>query len=527
MQTRTILYILSVILILLGGVMAVPVLLALLDRGPDLLALALTSGSALVLGVTGWLATRRTRERRWLSYRDGYVTTVAGWLLASGTGAMPFFLYAHLGVADPAWAPAAPPGTPLCALPVETLHPAREFCSITDALFESVSGFTTTGASVIRAGLWDGLDRPTSDGRPALPRGLLLWRSLIQWLGGMGILVLAVSILALAGVGGLHLMNAEVPGPTAGRLSPRIADTARMLWKVYAIISLAQVAALLAGGMDLFNAVCHTCTTMATGGFSTLARSATDMTPYTQWVLVLFMFVAGANFALHWALLFRRSFSYHRDGEFRLYGAVVLVATGFLVLSLLGLGHAWGFGETLRHACFQVVSILTTTGYASADFARWAPDAQLLLLLLMLIGGCAGSTGGGVKVIRLEVTLRTALRELLRLAQPRAVSPIRSGHQVVKESMVSEMLAVVILFGALFVLSSLLLAGLGMDVLSAVSAVAACIGNVGPGLGDVGPMASFHGVPAAGKWVLMFDMIAGRLEILTVLVLLSPRFWIR
>lgn len=527
MRYRTVLHILGVILLLIGLAMGIPTTLAIMDGTGDALALGISTALTLAAGLGLYLTTRSSREESWLSHRDGYLATVAGWLLASLAGAVPFFLYAHMSTVDPAWVPDASPGTAVCALPVETLHPAREFCNVTDAIFESVSGFTTTGASVVRAGLWDGLDAPTSQGRAGLPRALLLWRSLIQWLGGMGILVLAVTVLGLVGVGGMHLMKAEVPGPTPGRLSPRIADTARILWRVYALISLGEVITLMVTGMDAYNAVCHTCTTMATGGFSTLGASVGGMAPRFQWIITFFMFLAGANFTLHWALLFRRSFGYHRDSEFRLYGILFVAGAGALAWSLYAAGLGGDVEETLRHASFQLISILTTTGFATQDFGVWAMEAQLLLLVLMFVGGCAGSTGGGVKVIRIQVTIKAAYRELKRIAFPRSVSTVRVSHKVLKEETVSAIIGVVSLFVGTFVVSSILMAAMGLDIVTATSSVVACIGNIGPGLGGVGPAENFHFIPAPGKWLLMFNMIAGRLEIYTVLILLTPHFWRR
>jgi len=527
MRYRTILHILGVILLLIAAAMAIPTALGLLDGTADALPLGISTVITFAAGLGLYLSTRSSREESWLSHRDGYLATVAGWLLASLAGAVPFYLYAHMSTVDPAWVPDAPAGHAVCALPVDTLHPGREFCSVTDSIFESVSGFTTTGASVIRAGLWDSLDSPTSQGRAGLPRGLLLWRSLIQWLGGMGILVLAVTVLSLVGVGGMHLMKAEVPGPTPGRLSPRIADTARILWRVYALISLAEALALILGGMDPYNAVCHTCTTMATGGFSTLSASVGGMAPRFQWIITVFMFMAGANFTLHWALLFRRSLGYHRDAEFRLYAYLFIAGSGLLLWSLYATGLNGGAEETVRHAAFQMISILTTTGFATQDFGTWGTGAQLLLLVLMFIGGCAGSTGGGMKVIRIQVTTSAAYRELKRIAYPRSVSTVRVGHNVVKEETVAAIIGVVSLFVGTFVISAVIMAAMGLDLVTAASAVAACIGNIGPGLGGVGPAENFHFIPAAGKWLLMFNMIAGRLEIYTVLILLTPHFWRR
>lgn len=529
MHVRTVANVIAALLLLTAAAMLIPLGVAIWDGSPDRLPLLLAFLFTALVGAASFAATRQSKDERSLAHRDGYLVGAFGWLAACLAGAIPFLLFAHLSSVDPTWmAEEAANGMSLCELPAEVLHPGREFCSFTNCMFESVSGFTTTGASVLRTGLWDDLSSQLSNGKSGLPRGLLLWRSLIQWLGGMGILVLAVTLLSLAGTGGVQLMKAEVPGPTPGRLSPRIADTARLLWKLYAIISAAEVLLLMAGGMDLYNAVSHTCTTMATGGFSTLSGSVGGIdSAYIQWVFTFFMFVAGANFTLHYLLLFNRTPVYGNNYEFRVYSLLFVACVGLIVLSLFWAGRAEGIEPTLRTAAFQTASILTTTGYATADFALWPVALQFLLLTLMFVGGCAGSTGGGMKVARVVVVAKVAYRELLRIAHPRAVTPVRLGDEIVGESMVHAIVGVVIFFVCTFTVSTLAMAALGLDLVTALSAVAACIGNVGPGLGDVGPMANYHHIPDAGKWLLLFNMLAGRLEIYTVLILFSPHFWRR
>jgi trk system potassium uptake protein len=529
MHPRTVLNVIAALLLLTAAAMLLPLGVAVWDGTPDSLPLAISFIITALVGGLGLVMTRQRAEDRALGHRGGYLVGAFGWFAACLAGALPFFLFAHLSTVDPQWVPAEASGEmKLCDLPAKTLHPGREFCSPTDSMFESVSGFTTTGASVIRVGLWDDLSSQLSNGKPGLPRGILLWRSLIQWLGGMGILVLAVTLLSLTGVGGMQLMKAEVPGPAPGRLAPRIADTARLLWKLYAIISAAEVLLLMAGGMDLYNAVNHTCTTMATGGFSTLSASVGGIdSAYIQWVFTFFMFVAGANFTLHYLLLFNRTPTYHLDYEFRVYVLIFFACIAMIVIGLFVAGQANGIEPTVRSAAFQSASILTTTGFATEDFAVWPVALQFLLLTLMFIGGCAGSTGGGMKVARIVVVAKVAYRELLRIAHPRAISPVRMGQEIVGESMVQAILGVVIFFVSTFTLSTLAMAALGLDLVTALSSVAACIGNVGPGLADVGPAANYYAIPAAGKWILLFNMLAGRLEIYTVLILLSPHFWRR
>jgi trk system potassium uptake protein len=529
MHLRVVANIIFAILVLTGIAMVPPLLVAVIDGTPDLLPLLLSITITEAVGVSGFFWSRRNLEHRRLSHRDGYLVGALGWLAACIVGALPFFFFAHFLTVDQDWYPQAEnSGMRVCELSAEIRHPGREFCSFTDSMFESVSGFTTTGASVIRVGLWDDMDSQLSEGKTGLPRGLLLWRSLIQWLGGMGILVLAITILSLVGIGGMQLMKAEVPGPTPGRLSPRIADTARLLWSLYCLISAAEIIMLMLGGMDWYNAIGHTCTTMATGGFSTLAGSIGGMnSAYFDWVFTLFMLIAGANFTLHYMALFERSFLYHRDFEFRVYGFITLFCVLAIVVGLYQSGMNEGVEATVRSAAFQTASILTTTGFATRDFGIWPTALQFLLLTLMFVGGCAGSTGGGMKVARIIVVAKVAYRELLRIAHPRAVSPVRLGKQVVKEPVVQAILGVVVFFISAFVLSTLALAALGLDLVTSISSVAACIGNVGPGLGGVGPVENYFFIPTAGKWLLLFNMLAGRLEIYTVLILFSPHFWKR
>jgi trk system potassium uptake protein TrkH len=527
MHRRSISNILFVVLTLMGVALVPAAAVALWDGTSDGLALVASAGLMGLVGVFGYFLTRERREGgRRLSIRDAYLIGAMGWITAGLAGAIPFLLFAHMQSVWPEWVSEVPPGTRLCALPEDVLHPGREFCSVSNAVFESVSGITTTGASVIRVGLWDDLSSTLSQGKPGLPRGLLLWRSVIQWLGGMGILVLAVTLLSLAGVGGLQLLKTEMPGPTPGKLKPRIADTARILWKLYLVISVAQVVFLMIGGMDAYNAVSHTFTTMATGGFSTLATSVAGMqSAYFEWIITFFMLLAGANFTLHYLAVFRGSFEYLRNAEFRVYvgltASVILLTCGFLWLK----GPHDGMMATFRSASFQTVSILTTTGFATRDFGLWPPVLQFVLLGLMFVGGCSGSTGGGMKVIRVQVVALAAYRELTRIIHPRSVSAVRVGHRVVEEAKVQAMVGVVIFFCTAFVLSSALLASLGLDIVTSISAVAACLGNVGPGLGDVGPSLHFFDVPLPGKWILVFNMLAGRLEIYTIVILFSPQFW--
>jgi trk system potassium uptake protein TrkH len=415
-----------------------------------------------------------------INHREGMIIVSLGWAACALFGALPFAL--------------------------------GGFDSFTDAFFESMSGFTTTGASIL------------SDVE-AQPKGFLLWRSLTHWLGGMGIIVLTVAILPFLGVGGMQLYKAEVPGPVADKLQPRIKDTAMSLWKVYVLFTVAQVALLMLGDMDLFESVCHAFGTMATGGFSTRNTSiAAYDSAYIDGVITFFMLLAGVNFALHFQLLRGRPLAMWRNPEFRFFGILFFVLTAVVALSVHESSYP-SWTDALRFSSFQVASIISTTGYATADYELWMPLPQGVLLLCMFIGGCAGSTSGGIKCMRIMLLFKHAYRELFRLVHPRAVLPIKFGPKLVKDEVLTSIWGFFVLFMLLFVLSGLALTALGVDLVTAFTAVAACIGNIGPGLGQVGPVDNYAGIPTLGKWVLSFCMLLGRLEIYTVLVLLVPEFW--
>ena len=342
-----------------------------------------------------------------------------------------------------------------------------------------------------------------------------------------GLVVLSVAILPILGVGGMQLFQAEAPGPSPDRLTPRIKETARLLWGVYCIISFAEFIALLFCGLDWFDALCHTFTTMATGGFSTRAASIGDyQSPAVEYVVILFMFAAGANFSLHYSALRGRLRSYLRDSEFKVYLTVVLFATAVVIFTNLR-SATMGTEENIRTSLFQVISIMTTTGFATADYELWAPAAIFVLLSLMFIGGCAGSTGGGMKNVRLLLLIRHGHNELRKMVHPRAVFPIRFNHRAVPPEILTNILGFVLLLAMSTLTATFVMTLLGLDLLTAFGAVAATINNIGPGIGDVGPTDHFGHLPALGKWVLVFCMLLGRLELFTVLVLLTPDFWRR
>jgi trk system potassium uptake protein TrkH len=441
-------------------------------------SLAITLGSGAML----WLAGRRYRDE--LQPRDGFVLVTLVW------GGLPVF----------------------GALPLLLQVPGLSF---TDAYFEAMSGLTTTGATVLTD-----LER--------LPLSTNVWRGLMSFMGGMGIIVLAVAILPLLGVGGTQLFRAETPGPMKDtKLTPRIAETARGLWTVYFGISLACMLAYRIAGMGWADAFMHMCTTVSLGGFSSYDASfAAFDSPAIEAVGTVFMAVAGINFALYFLVWRRRSVSMlWRDTEARVYLLLLSAAVFLVALVLTGSGSYPTFVEALRHASFNVVSVATTTGYASVDYAAWPLFAPGLMLLLSAFLSCAGSTGGGIKLTRGILLYRQGRRELTRIVHPRATVPVTMAGGVVPSQVMLSVLAFMLFYGAITIVATLALLASGMDPLSAFTAVLASINNLGPGLGAVGPASNFQALTDFQTWVCTVTMLLGRLELLSVLVLLTPQFW--
>ncbi|UHH24700.1 TrkH family potassium uptake protein [Halobacterium noricense] len=455
-----------------------------------------------------------------LGAREGFLMVAATWLAASIVGALPYLFAAH-GV----------PGVAAASAPGSTLG------NPVNALFETMSGFTTTGATVMGDISFD-----------THSHAVLLWRQLTQWLGGMGIVVLAVAILPELSVGGAQLMDAEAPGPSIEKLTPRIAETARALWLAYAGITLLEIVLLYglhrtgyAPNMGLYNAVAHGFTTMATGGFSPEARSIEAFSGVVQWVIVPFMFAAGTNFALIWQALTGDTEALFGDSEFRFYLGVVGTVTALLAGLLftgpvLGVRDAVGpvagnLEASLRHAAFQATSIVTTTGYASMDFAEWGNASQYVLFVAIFLGGSAGSTGGAVKMVRWLVILKSLKRELFVTIHPEAVKPVRLGGRALDEKAVRGIYAFTAVYFALFVAGTVFVAidvtriEQSLTALEVMSSVAATLGNVGPGFGLVGPMGFYEFLPETTKLAMVVLMWIGRLEVLPVLVLLTRAYW--
>lgn len=480
MKPGKILYILGAFLVFLGLIMILPLAWSLFYGDPDVKAFGISIFIICSSGAFLYFI-NRSPEDITLSHREGFFIVAAGWFLAGIFGSLPYLLHGVL------------PGP-------------------TDAFFESISGFTTTGATVIT-----GID--------ALPHGILLWRSMTQWLGGMGIIILSIAILPLLGVGGMQLYKAEIPSPVKDKLTPRITETARTLWIVYIILSTAEFIFLLFGGMDSFEALCHTFSTMATGGFSTHDASiAYFHSPYIDGVITVFMVIAGINFTLHYTLLLGDFQSVFKNRELRFYLGLLLAGT---LLVTFDLWHTVfdGLLESVRYAAFQVVSIMTTTGFVTDNYERWPGLSRFILLVLMFIGGSAGSTGGSIKCLRILLILKHSSMELYRLVHPHAVVAVKLGKRIVYPETMASIWGFFILYLSMTITATVLLLLLGLDPMTAFSSVAATIGNVGPGFGLVNPSSTYADLPGPAKGILSFCMIAGRLEIYTILVLLTPEFW--
>ncbi|WP_292487250.1 TrkH family potassium uptake protein [Methanohalobium sp.] len=476
MNVHIIFNIIGRLLLLLGFIMIIPLFVALYygeSIEPFTVAITMT-----ILVGTVFLFLFRSTEDEW-HHREGFAIVALGWLFAAIFGSIPYMLD---GV------------TPL------------------NAFFESMSGFTTTGSTVFA-------------NIEAHPKGILFWRNMTEWLGGMGIIVLFIAILPKLGVAGRQMFRAEVPGPQEDKLKPRIRETSKILWMVYLVVSIAEAIALKLAGLSVYDAVTHTFTTVSCGGFSPYARSIEAFgSPLVETIIMVFIFISGANFALHYKTLYASRRSLIKDDEFKFYSFVVFSAIALLTL-ILWRDINTPIIESLRYAAFQVLTITTTTGYATTDFIAWPHAAQMILLILMFAGGCAGSTAGGPKMVRWLLMLKYSRREIFKVIHRRAVTRIKFNKKSVSEDIMQSVISFIAIYFLIFAASSALLGLLGMDLLSSITASIATLGNIGPGLGAVGPMDNFDVVPALGKVALIGNMWMGRLEIFTVFVMLTPEYW--
>lgn len=477
MKIRAVLRVLAFICMIVSCAMILPLMIALYDGSSD----ACAFGASLLCGVIFSLSTLfyagKNNDR--MGIREGVGITGFSWIIASVIGALPL------------WISGAVPG-------------------YTDAFFETMSGFTTTGATILTD-------------IEALPRGLLLWRSLTHWMGGMGIIVLGLAVLPFLGVSGMEMYKAEVPGVTAGKVAPRLHQTAIRLWMVYVILTLSETLLLMAGGMSLFDAFCHSCSTIATGGFSTKNSSIAHFpSAYIQWVIIVFMFLSGVNFSLYFLLPLRKFRDIFSDEELRSYIYIVISASIATALCIYFSGILTGIEYILRQSCFHVVSIMTTTGFVVEDYDLWPEFTKFIMVIIMFIGASGGSTGGGCKVSRFLIIGRQLKTEVMRLLHPHSVFTPRMDGKTIPPSTMEAAGAFLVLYMLMLFTGTLITTAFGIDILTAFTGVLTCLSNVGPGLSKLGAVENFAWLPSIVKWLFSFCMLAGRLELFAVILLFLP-----
>lgn len=478
MRHSLVLKVLSFLLVFIGGAILLPLPFSFYyNESP--LGFLYSTGLCWILGFSGIILLPKVQKD--IRSKEGFAIVGFGWLVFAFFGSLPYLF-------------------------------SGATTSMTDAFFETMSGITTTGATIF-------VDIE------ALPKGILMWRSLTQWFGGMGIIVLTVAILPFLGVGGLQLFKAEVPGPVVDKLSPRIAQTAKILWTVYVVFTALEIVLLMFGGMDLFDSMCHSFTTLATGGFSPKNKSVGFYSSaYIDYTITVFMIIAGTNFSLLYWLLKGQFKHLFNNGEFKFYVAIILgssVVIGFILFS----NNQYNLIESFRYSIFQVASLMTTTGFGTADYEEWSAASQLILLALMFIGGSSGSTGGGLKVVRLIIIIRYIYTELVRLMHPQAIVHVKLGGVTVEKKTLTNIGSFFMIYVLITASSTIVISLFGLDIVTSIGAVATTINNIGPGFGLVGPTENFAFLPDIVKWILSLLMMLGRLEIYTIVILLTPAFW--
>lgn len=482
MNIKFSLNLIGILLISIGPLMILPAVCSYVYKEDDFSSLLISAAITFVSGILLWFFTKLPKKMEEISRKDAFIIAVFFWFAASLFGSLPYIIY---GV----------------------------FTNPIDAIFESVAGFTTTGASVLT-------------NIESLPHGILFWRNFTQWLGGMGIIVLAIAVLPKLSIGGMQLISLETPGPTTEKITPKIAVTAKKLWTAYIILTVVLAVILLFGGMSLYDSIVHSLTTLSTGGFSPKNTSiAAFDSAFIDTVITVFMFLAGINFILHYSVMTGKISKIFKSSELRFY---VLINLFFIILITFQINTDIydSFFKSLRFAAFQVVSISTTTGFATADFDLWPSFSKFILLSLMFVGACSGSTSGSVKIIRVLIVVKKSYKKLEKLIYPKIVSPVRFEGKAVDEDVILGIISFFILYIFITVISTMVVLFVeSLPVLTGLSAVAATLGNVGPGLGMVGPTGNYSELSSFTKAFLSFLMILGRLELYAILVILMPAFW--
>ena len=490
---KIIFYLMGLLLLFNSGFMLISAIISFSIRDGVALQISAAGLITLFAGMLLMLVTRNHDKE--IKKREGYLVVTFGWLVMSLSGMLPYLITGTIP-------------------------------SVTNAFFETISGYTTTGATIL-------------DDIESLPKSILFWRSTTHWIGGMGIIVLAIAILPLLGIGGMQLFAAEAPGPSADKLHPRITDTAKRLWLIYFGFTAAETIALKLAGMSFFDAINHAMSTLSTGGFSTKNASIAywNDKPLIQYIIMLFMFLAGTNFVLSYFAFKGRVQKILKDEEFKLYSTFIIgfaLIVGFVIYfqttdaTASSIQHpaVLGAGESaIRHGFFQVLAVITTTGFVTADFTAWTPFITVIFFGLMFVGGSAGSTAGGIKVVRHYITVRNAFIEFRRTLHPNAILPVRYNERAIDRNIVYNILAFFILYMLSWIVGASVLGALGLDFKTALGGAASALGNVGPAFGDLSPTDNFNGIPMLAKWWCAFLMLIGRLELFTVLILFTPFFW--
>jgi len=480
MNFRLVAYLVGALVFYLGLSMSLPLAVALYYQDGSAAAILFSLLISCSAGGGIFLLTRG-HENFHLGHREGVLIVTLGWTAAVLAATLPYLFSGAI------------PG-------------------FTDAYFECMSGFTTTGASILK-------------NIESIPPAILFWRAQTQWMGGMGIIVFSIAILPFLGIGGMELYKAETPSPVVDKLTPRISDTAKALWKIYVAMTVVQILLLMFGGMSLYDAVCHTFATMSTGGFSTKNASVEHyQSIYIDFIILIFMFMAGVNFSLYYKLLKGNARPFFRDPELRAYFYMTGSLIFLLFLDVSGTIYP-NLLDAFRYASFQVVSLITTTGFFTADYEKWPAFSQQILFLCLFFGTMAGSTGGAIKIVRMVLLVKSCYLEILRIIHPHAITVVKLGKTPVPQTIMRSIWGFFLLYAGIYIIGVTALTALNLDMISAASGMAACLGNVGPGLGSLGPLDNYAGVHAIGKWLLIMAMLLGRLEIYTVIVLLMPIFW--
>ena len=476
---KIILSIIGFLLILEGVFMFTGIPFSLLHCETKCYSLLISGIITIISGAVIRYYTRNASKN--IGRREGYIIVSIAWIVISLFGTLPYLISG--------------------AIP-----------NFTDAFFETISGFTTTGASILTD-------------IESVPRGILFWRSMTQWIGGMGIIVLSVAILPILGIGGMQLFVAEMPGIAPDKLHPRITQTAKRLWLIYVLLTFVETILLMLGGMDLFNSLCHSFATMATGGFSTQNASVADYSAHIQYVLIVFMFLAGTNFTLHYFALRGKFKNIWKNEEYRYYLLFTLSVTILITFIWILQSNINNIEKTFRDSLFQVVSIITTTGFVSSDYLIWPGFLWFFIFLLMFVGGSAGSTGGGIKIARHILLLKNSSSELKRSIHPQAIIPVKYNGKAVSQDIIFKVMAFFLIYLTIFFIGTFVMTLFGLDFKSAIGSTIATLGNIGPGIGKVGPVHNYAWIPDMGKWFLSLLMLLGRLELFTVLIIFTSSFW--